>query len=100
MITNGYLKKEAGNLLLAEQNQRLVTKAYRVTILKQQAPKSVGCVTRETRLLCISSRNVQSWLRPSTRSAMIRSPLCFTENYVASMVLNQANIGMNTEQRR
>ena len=43
--------------------------------------------------------NVQSWLRQSIKHAMIRSPLCFTGNWVANMVLNLSNTGMNTEMK-
>ena len=52
-----------------------------------------------TKLLCISSVNVKSWLRPSIRSSMIKSPLRFTGNYVTCMILNMLNTLMNTEKR-
>ena len=50
--------------------------------MKQQAAKNVECVTRKARLLCISSLNVQSWLRPSIKkchdkvATMVHWELC------------------------
>ena len=50
-------------------------------------------------MFSVSLANVESLLRQSIRNAMTRSALGFTENYVASMVLNLPNTGMNLERR-
>ena len=86
-LQTGYLKKETEGLLMAVQNQTLVTKTYRVTIWKQRTSKKCRmCNCQEMKLLYISSVNVQSWLRMSIRTTMIWLPLWFTGNYAENMV--------------
>ena len=66
---------------MAEQDQTLVTKTYRVTILEQQGSKTFRmCKERDETVITLV--NVQSWLRLSIRHNMIRSSLCLTcSNY-------------------
>ena len=84
-IVKKRISQERVSLLMAVQDQTVATKAYRVTILNHKAAGSVGCVTRETRLLCISSVNVQSWPKPGIRTAMIRSPRWFNYGLLKTM---------------
>ena len=56
MVTNKISQKRDKKLTHGSANPTLATKAYRVSILNNNAPKSVGCVTRGTRLHLLCSK--------------------------------------------
>ena len=62
---------------MAVQDQTLVTKAYRVTILKQQSSNKCRMCNKRDETV-IPSVNVHSWLWLSIRHNMIRSSLWLT----------------------
>ena len=72
-----YLQKETEYIHMAEQDQKLVTKAYRVTILKQQGYKK-SRMRNERGETVTTLVNVQSWLWPSIRHNMIGLTLWLT----------------------
>ena len=81
---------------MAAQDQTLATKDYRDTILKQQGSKKCGmCNERDETVMHILSECSKLVLTEHKKW----SPLWFTGNYVANMVLNLPNTGMNTEQK-
>ena len=73
------------------QDQTLATKAYRVTIMKQQGSKKCRMCNKK-------DEAVMHILSEYSKLAQIKSPLWLTGNYVVSMALNMPNHGMNTKQ--